>query len=221
MSRLLPFLCVGLLALTGGATVPRQLVADVNDLHDITDIEPAAPAAPGFPWSARVVTRLGIGVLLLAAVGALGWTYLRRGNRRPRPPRPDEWALRELERLEGQGLPAAGAFERYHTMLSDLLRHYLELRFGFPAPEQTTAEILQRLPQTGQLPENQAKVLREVLERCDLAKFAGIGGTKEDCLTLADRIRQFIRATAGSTVATGPPLVSTESVGSASPSVQE
>jgi hypothetical protein len=92
-------------------------------------------------------------------------------------------------------LPAAGEFDRYYTRLSDLMRRYLELRFGFHAPEQTTAEFLESARQSPLLTAEQQAVLRPFLERCDLVKFAGIGSTVEECRSAAAMARSFVEQT--------------------------
>ena len=50
-------------------------------------------------------------------------------------------ACRELDRIASLGLPAAGQVERFHTLVSNVLRRYLEKRFGLPARRQTTPEF--------------------------------------------------------------------------------
>jgi hypothetical protein len=170
--------------------------ASADDLHDITNLEPAPPAPPRFPWSARMITGAGVGGLLLAGLVGLGWTLLRRNGRGPAPLSPDKWARRELDRIDGLAPPAAGAGDRYYTLLSDILRRYLELRFGFPAPEQTTAEILRALRQSDPTIEGQRISLQDLLERCDLAKFAGVAGTLEERRHAIDQARRLIEETA-------------------------
>ncbi len=188
-----PFMqLLGRLVLVFGVSL--VLAADASDLHDITDIE-SVPPPSGFHWSRQVLTRVGVGLLVLAGSAGLGWVYWRRLNRRPPPLRAEDWALRELEALAAQDLAAAGMSERSHTMLSDIVRRYLELRFGFAAPEQTTAEILQGVGQSADLPDDRRAVLRHLLETCDVAKFAGIAGSETECRRLIEEARQFVRDT--------------------------
>ena len=128
------------------------------------------------------------------ALGAWRW------KRRPPPavpePLPHEWALRELERIDALDLPGGQEVERYHTLISDVLRRYLELRFGLHAPEQTTPEFLAGLQKSAVLAVAQHEQLRHFLERCDLAKFARAEFSVSDCRAVATLARELIGVTA-------------------------
>jgi hypothetical protein len=170
--------------------------ADAGDLHDITNIEEAPPPPPGPRWT---LWALGIGgVVVVGGLALAGWGLARRRSRTAGTVPPERWALDELARIGGLGLPAAGQFERYHTLVSDVIRHYLELRFGFHAPEQTTTEFLASARRSPQLTAEQQAVLRGFLERCDLVKFAGTGSTVDECSGVAALARGFVEQTAAS-----------------------
>jgi hypothetical protein len=57
-------------------------------------------------------------------------------------------------------------------LVSDTIRVYLEERFDFRAPEQTTEEFLRELGETNLLSAEQKESLGKFLENCDLVKFA-------------------------------------------------
>jgi hypothetical protein len=109
---------------------------------------------------------------------------------------PAEWALCEMERLEQRGLPAAGQGRRYHALLANLVRRYVERRFGVHAPRQTTAEFLRSLQGLPELQPATRELLGELLQRCDLVKFAGVAPAEEDCRAAAALARQFVEQTA-------------------------
>jgi hypothetical protein len=46
------------------------------------------------------------------------------------------------------------------------------------------------------MPPPQQEMLRDLLERCDLAKFAGVPPTAEECANMAAGVRQFVEQTA-------------------------
>jgi hypothetical protein len=167
------------------------LRADPSEARDITGPEPIpdakSPWVPVLRWS---------GVALVALALVLGALELRRrfAPRIPELP-PHEWAVRELARLEGMGLPSHGQAERFHTLASDTIRRYLELRFHLRAPRQTTAEFLDAMRQSPQLEADQRILLREFLERCDLAKFARAEYSVEECRATADMARAFVEQT--------------------------
>ena len=96
----------------------------------------------------------------------------------PKPLPPEQRALQELARLDASATADPAA---YHTALSDVVRRYLAERFGLPATRQTTAEFLETVRRSGRLSAEQQALLRDFLERCDLAKFAPVGASAEEC----------------------------------------
>jgi len=118
----------------------------------------------------------GLAIALLIAAGI--WFYLKRRNPlkafiKEKPKEPAHViALRELEHIKQEKLWQKGEVKTFHSHLTDVLRDYIEDRYGIPAPEQITSEILQSL-QSVELPDD--KVLwkiQQVLEQADLVKFA-------------------------------------------------
>lgn len=135
--------------------------------------EPAPPFPPVTPWLAWT---LG----LLAVVGAvLGiWLLLRR--RKQRKPEVREVpvpahvrALRALARLRKAPRRTRVEVEAFYVEVSQVLRVYLEERFGLHAPERTTEEFLAELEAGDTLSLEQRAALARFLRQCDLVKFAG------------------------------------------------
>jgi hypothetical protein len=89
---------------------------------------------------------------------------------------PDEIAFQELDTLLAEDLLARGEVKLFHLRISDILRRYIENRFGLKAPERTTEEFLAELSQNYQLQKalltNHKRLLEEFLSQCDLVKFA-------------------------------------------------
>jgi hypothetical protein len=176
--------------------IPVRVTTDVAgaDLKDLREIPPPErpPEPPRWPW-----WPFGAGALILAVMLAPGlWLLLRRKPEAPAPVAPQAWAAAELERLEALDLPARGEINRYHTLLSDVVRRYLELRFQLHAPQQTTAEFLRAMQSAPQLGPAQRELLREFLGRCDLAKFAGFIASAPECQELAAMARAVVTETA-------------------------
>jgi hypothetical protein len=168
-------------------TVPR---ADVSQLRDIPGPEPIPEARS--PWI-PVLRWSGAALMLLAAIMFI---LQRRRHARPTPQLPPhEWAARELERLEKMDLPRHGQAERFHTLVSDTIRRYLELRFQLRAPRQTTAEFLEAMRESPHLTTEQRTLLRDFLERCDLAKFARAEYSDEECRVTTEMARTFVEQT--------------------------
>ena len=161
------------------------------------------------PWLA--------GIALLAGIAYWLW---RRGRARApdgtlapaEPPRPPhETAYEALRTLEAERLPDRGEIKTFHIRASDIVRAYVEGRFGVDALEMTTGEVVDGL--RGQ--EVDATVLldlRRMLERCDLVKFAKDRPALERCReviplgrSLVDRTRVVVSSPEAATDATPAP----------------
>ncbi len=59
----------------------------------------------------------------------------------------------------------------YYSELTDIIRHYLDERFGMHTMESTSSEILSSLNSQPVTMENKA-LLQYIFERADMAKFA-------------------------------------------------
>jgi len=146
------------LAVRVTTSLPR---VDLDEARDVTGPEAAPPA----PASRLGLWLTGVGVV----ASALLWSRWR--SRRGRDGRPEptlaEWLDSELARLGAVDAAAPSAADS----LGDVIRGYLARRYRVVATGRTTGELLSLLPSQA------AAEWREVLERCDLAKFARAGFT--------------------------------------------
>ncbi len=118
--------------------------------------------------------------LLLALVAAVlaylifRWLRARRRNiSEPAPaPRPaDEIALEKLSRLKARNLCSKGRCQEHFFLVSEIIREYLENRYGVMALERTTYELKSQF--TDDIVDNETRRrLFKVLEACDMVKFA-------------------------------------------------
>lgn len=114
-----------------------------------------------------------LAVIALALAGYFIVRYRRNrgiGSRSLQWP-PHELALRKLGQLKQRDLWSAGNAKEYCDELTGIIREYLELRFGVPALESTSAELIQKLKSTD-IPVETVAVLGNILFQADLAKFA-------------------------------------------------
>lgn len=147
--------------------------------------------------------------LLLAALALYLW---RRRRRRAIPApvivdrRPcDVIALAALAELRAAGLARHGDLMGHYVRLTGIVRPYLERRFGFPAVDRTTEEILTIVrPALSQDDPTRAAELERELERllnaADLVKFAKDEPPSALAEGELDRAADFVRATAPSRV---------------------
>lgn len=160
---------------------------DLKNARDITAIE-ELPVPPPREIRSGIIVALVAGAIIV--VTALGFWWRRRSAARVRGT-PERWALYELERLQALSLPDRGKAERFGTLLTGLVRRYLEKRYHLPARRQTTGEFLAMLLDHPTLSARR-DFLETFLRRCDLLKFAPVTASVEECRALADQVRQFI-----------------------------
>lgn len=132
------------------------------------------------PWWATVPwwwIAAGLAALLLVVL-----VVHRLMRRRPRPAQravpeapleaPEKEARRRLAALVALRLPEEGRTYEHGTELADLLRRFVERRFGSLDPGDTTGELVRRLEARAILAPADVTALRGILDACDLTKFA-------------------------------------------------
>jgi hypothetical protein len=116
-----------------------------------------------------------LAVVLIAALGILLYRTRKRAIVGPPPPPPepaDLKALRRLQDLLDMGWLEGGKIKEFYSGISDIVRGYLEEAFKTPALERTTAEIARQLRRKTEISNERQLELKELLENCDLVKFA-------------------------------------------------
>jgi hypothetical protein len=159
------------------------------------DIQPPVALSAGFSswmWMAG-------GGLLIAVFAAIFWIHHRRGrNEATKPPdiAPHDLAYGELEALVGRHLIELGQIKQFYREISNILRRYIENRFGIKAAELTTEEFLEGLKTHKTFPTQYRPLLKKFLKHCDLVKFADHHPSAEDIRNTYDSCRKFIAETA-------------------------
>ncbi|MBO4593014.1 MAG: hypothetical protein J5678_02335 [Bacteroidaceae bacterium] len=85
---------------------------------------------------------------------------------------PHKWAMRQIEKLKGNRPTEPEEAHRYYAGLTDIVRTYIDRRYGFKATAMTSAQIIDRLQGS-----NDPKLLSELQEMfvaAVLVKYAGI-----------------------------------------------
>jgi len=148
-----------------------SVLGDANETTDIRDIAgPEAVPRDLRPWY------VAGGTLAALIALVLGVRWLRRRRRRAEtatPPRAaHEIAAEALRALRERHLPEVGEFKEFYSTLSDIVRRYLEDRFGVHAPEMTTEEFLAATSRGAALERSHRALLGAFLAESDLVKFA-------------------------------------------------
>merc|ERR1711991_172090 len=81
-------------------------------------------------------------------------------------------ALSELDKLKTRKLWQDGRFKLYYTELTDIIRTYLDNRYGIEAMEMTSDEIMDALLSNKSIDEKLKAKLKDTLLTSDLVKFA-------------------------------------------------
>ena len=143
---------------------------------------------------------IGGGLVLLAIIGLIVFLVTRKPKQvevfeapAPKIP-PHVLAAQRLNELKGKGLWEGGEEKAYHSELTDILRQYLEDRFGFYAMESTTDEILERA-QRLTMSADQRENLGWIFKLSDLVKFAKVKAYPDEHKESLQRAFEFVERT--------------------------
>ncbi len=165
-----------------------------DDEVTLKEIKPVA--LPELALSKTVIVT-GIGALI-AMIGLMAGIiiWLKKRNQSVTSVRPAHLiALEALDNLKKQGLAEAGQIKEYYFLVSNILRHYIEKRFGLMAPERTTEEFMDELRNTTVLEQNHKSILEKFLTHCDMVKFAKYTPSEEQIERVYETAVDFINQT--------------------------
>jgi len=161
--------------------------------RDITaTLSPPTPPLPA--WQKCLIAAAALG--LLGGLYAAYWTARRRARRPPPPVLPEIWALRALAELAGDEWLKRQRVAEFYYRLTEIVRSYIERKFGLAAPEMTTEEFLSVLARDRRALPYDAERLRAFLEACDIVKYAALCPSREDAERALATARAFVHATA-------------------------
>lgn len=149
---------------------------DIDTLHVDKFFGPKDIAPVPFSWSdwrGLFILSLFLILMLLAIV----YLFMQVHNKRPilkrfriRPTLPPhQWAMNEIQKINHKKEVHDDSKE-YYTQLTNILRTYIQKRYGFNAREMTSSEIISQL--TEQQDNKSVQELQQLFETADLAKFA-------------------------------------------------
>jgi hypothetical protein len=167
-----------------------------EDSEDIKDVKGIVRPESFF------LRNLVIGVLLIVplAAGLLFYIFRKRReallSRENGPVVPaHEIAYSQLSRLKAMELYKKDKVKEFYTFLSDILRHYLENRFTYRAPEMTTQEFIENMRAFPALAEEEKQLLRNFLTRSDMIKFAQYRSTPLEMVDSLKMVEDFVDRT--------------------------
>jgi hypothetical protein len=175
-------------------------VPNVDLKKGIADIKKPFEAPVTFKEIAPWV--LGI-ILVGALIFLIVYMISRRRKNLPLFQRPEKLklpahiiALQELDKLKEEQLWQHDKVKDYYTRLTDIIRVYIEERFGVPAMEQTTFEILSEFRKNNSLIDALSyDGLKDILQLADLVKFAKLAPLPDDNHLSLNNAYQFVERT--------------------------
>ena len=172
--------------------VESVLPAD-GEATDIRGLKPLRQVGPPVPWVGLGLTVLAI---LLAAAGIL-WYLRRRARMKDQvPPIPaHELAFRALDALRRIDFDDPEAVRLFYFQISEVVRAYVEGRFGMNATDLTTEEISADLTSLIELAADQSQELNLFLVDTDQVKFAHREPDRNDIEGTYERALSFVEAT--------------------------
>ncbi|MDE6278191.1 MAG: cell wall anchor protein [Muribaculaceae bacterium] len=182
-----------------GIVTLKVVPVDVDSLETINPLAPTADARSRWydyvpSWTPWVLLALA----LCALAAALIWYFRRRKvtiiEKRTKPVPPYELAIARLNALAEQKLAENGREKAYYTELVDILRQYLEGRFGINAMEMTSPQIIRAL-RSKEETRLSAEEMKTVLEIADFVKFAKVRPMPDDNTRAFRRAMDFVEST--------------------------
>lgn len=128
------------------------------------------------------------------------WYIYRRGGLKElvkpaaKPIPPYEKAISQLEVLRSRKLCEKGQEKEFYTELTEILRQYLEGRFGINAMEMTTTQIKAAV-RANSTTRDMSSQMSQILEMADFVKFAKMRPMPEDNVRTFNHAMQFVENT--------------------------
>ncbi len=159
---------------------------------ELRDIKPQAelPFTNILPW---LIAALVLGVGGLAVYLIIRWLKKRRALAALDNRLPHEVALDVLNHIEELALPEQGRMKEHYTLVSDVMRTYMEKRYEVVMLERTTAEIEDALVDI-EIEANIAGQYLSLLDISDLVKFSKFSPETDSAYSLLNSARQIVIA---------------------------
>jgi hypothetical protein len=169
--------------------LPAQPAA-TNGVEDIRPLKGPVHIPSSYGW---------LGWVLLALVAAAAAYFFWRKLKTRKPSATAAVAVpphrKAKDRLRAAGELMSDPYQ-FCSLVSDVLRTYVEERFNLHAPDRTTEEFMEELRTSQQLHVDHKSLLEDFLARCDLVKFARLEPTEPELRSLLDSALRFVDETA-------------------------
>ncbi len=167
-------------------TITSVLSPQAEDINEIK---------PPFAFPNHWLWLVPAAVILLAVAARLGWVLFRKLRRirelAAAPRSPWDEALAALDNLPWRGWLADGQVKLYYYSLSEILKRYIERRYGFNAAEQTTSEIIASFKRL-KIPFPFYDEFLAFIRRADLVKYAKYQPSAAELPVAIDVVRGIV-----------------------------
>ncbi|MBE7444772.1 MAG: hypothetical protein HS132_05820 [Planctomycetia bacterium] len=176
----------------------KGVLTEDENSGDIKDILAPLEVPVSFK---RLITWVCGGLGVLSLLGIIYWLIHKRKWRQERQEQksikraPHQVAYELLEKLSEEDLITKGLIKEYYYRITDILRHYIEDRFGLLAPERTTEEFLAEMARANKLENIHKLLIQDFLERCDMVKYAKYEPSKLELQETYDAAKRLIDET--------------------------
>lgn len=183
--------------------VLKVFPVDVDSLETIHDYADVADVDRSFiDYLPDFIVDYGLWILAVIIVLAIGGFvfYMMKKKKNPfaapapKPVPPYEKAIDELSRLRAEKLCEQGKEKEFYTRLTDILRIYLNGRFGINAMEMTSTQI-RRVLEANEETRLSKENMERVLETADFVKFAKVRPLPDDNVRAFNSAMQFVEDT--------------------------
>ncbi|MGB9720374.1 MAG: hypothetical protein ACPL28_02695 [bacterium] len=161
-----------------------------QDMKDINDIKEMVEFPNPLPLIILIIVISG------GIIGFLGIRLLKKMKQRRIAEQQKipcwERALSALEKLSAEDLITVRIVKQLYYTLSEILKRYLEERFGFPAIEQTTTEIVQSMKTLNTPLRDEFK---NIFNYADMVKYAKFVPPTEETKSILRQSKELITKT--------------------------
>jgi hypothetical protein len=171
------------------APVEEEVPRDITGL----EITPELVRDTFFGWGSIAIFAAGAAIIIASVLAVRYWkTKSRRASASAR-------ALGHLRRLQSLQLLSKNQAERHFTLLTNIMRRFLEKGYGVAAARATTSEFL-TVAARNPLLEKHLSFLREFLSASDIAKFAPPAAVSEIGRDLDEKLREWLSSHSASEI---------------------
>lgn len=177
----------------------KVLPVDVDSLETINPMEGVVSANNRWydfvpEWFFWLFAGIAVIGLAIAAYVALHKRKVIVEQRRTPVIPPYELAMSRLNTLKLRNLPESGHEKEFYTELVDILRQYMQGRFGINAMEMTSTQIVKALRANAET-RMTADQMRAVLSMADFVKFAKVRPMPDDNARSFAKAQEFVEQT--------------------------